>query len=224
MKPATNSPLECTEHDLHDLRREYQRGELLETDISPDPLEQFARWFADAQSAGEMEPNAMTLATADSAGLPSARIVLLKEFDARGFVFFTNYQSRKGGQLKDNPHAALVFFWAKLERQVRIEGRVRRVTQAESDAYFQERPRPSRIGAWASHQSRSIASRHELEHQDTAMIEQFADNPIPRPDFWGGYRLTPRLIEFWQGRPSRLHDRLEYVRQGGKWRIERLQP
>jgi pyridoxamine 5'-phosphate oxidase len=214
----------CAEHDVHELRREYRRGELLESQALADPLEEFALWFADAQKAGEIEPNAMTLATADPRGAPSARIVLLKEFDARGFVFYTNYTSRKGEQLAANPHAALVFFWPKLERQVRIEGRVRRVTPRESDTYFQVRPRLSRIGAWASPQSRVIASREELERRDAEMIKQFGDGPVPRPEVWGGYRLVPRRIEFWQGRPCRLHDRLDYLRQRGKWTIRRLAP
>ncbi len=214
----------CIEHDIHDRRREYRRGELLETEVLSDPVEQFAIWFEHAESAGEIEPNAMTLATADARGAPSARIVLLKEFDARGFVFYTNYTSRKGQQMEANPHAALAFFWPKLERQVRIEGRVRRVTQRESDAYFNERPLMSRIGAWASHQSRVIASRQELEEREARLIERFGQGPVPRPDFWGGYRLVPRRIEFWQGRPGRLHDRLEYLHQRGKWNIRRLAP
>jgi pyridoxamine 5'-phosphate oxidase len=222
--PDMSDKITCVEHDVHDLRREYRRGELLESHALADPVEQFALWFADAKKGAEIEPNAMTLATADQHGVPAARIVLLKEFDAHGFVFYTNYSSRKGEQLAANPYAALVFFWPKLERQVRIEGRVRRVTPRESDAYFQVRPRLSRIGAWASHQSHIIASRQELERRDAEMIQRFGDGPVPRPDFWGGYRLVPRRIEFWQGRPGRLHDRLEYLRQRGKWTIRRLAP
>jgi pyridoxamine 5'-phosphate oxidase len=212
------------EHDIHALRREYQRGHLLESDVLEDPMEQFAAWFEQAQAAGEIEPNAMTLATADQRGIPSARIVLLKEFDPRGFVFYTNYNSRKGRQLAENPHAALIFLWMKLERQVRVEGRVRRVTQRESDDYFQLRPLEARIGAWASDQSRVIDSRQELERRDAEMIERFGQGPVPRPNFWGGYRLIPHRVEFWQGRASRLHDRLEYNRRRGKWTIRRLAP
>jgi len=223
-KTSRNTSTPRAEHELHDLRREYRRGELIESSVLHDPFAQFAAWFSDAQSAAEIEPNAMTLATADARGIPSARIVLLKELDSRGFVFFTNYASRKGEQLKMNPHSALIFFWPKLERQVRIEGRIRPVSRADSDAYFHQRPRLSQIGAWASRQSQPIASRKELARQDADMLKKFADGPIPRPDFWGGYRLAPSLIEFWQGRPSRLHDRLEYRRLKGKWHIRRLQP
>jgi pyridoxamine 5'-phosphate oxidase len=207
-----------------DLRREYTRQALLENDVLPDPIEQFARWFAEATGAEVPEPNAMVLATADASGAPSARVVLLKGFDARGFVFFTNYQSRKGQQLAANPRAALVFFWESLERQVQIEGRVEKVSRAESQAYFHSRPLGSQVGAWVSHQSRVIASREALDQREAELMERYAHGVVPLPDYWGGYRLIPHRIEFWQGRPSRLHDRLEYVRDGEKWTLRRLSP
>jgi pyridoxamine 5'-phosphate oxidase len=207
------------------LRQEYRRGELLESDVSGDPFTQFGRWFGEAQAAGLVEPNAMTVATADSSGTPSARTMLLKGFDHRGFVFFTNYGSRKGVELAENPRAALLFFWQSLERQVRIEGSVEKVSREESEEYFRSRPRLSQIGAWVSEQSGVVSSRTELESRVTEMLARFAIGRVPLPDNWGGYRVKPASIEFWQGRPGRLHDRIVYLRQADdSWKICRLQP
>lgn len=207
-----------------DLRRDYSHATLSEHEVDPDPFRQFAAWFQQAVAAQMPEPNAMSLATVAASGRPSLRIVLLKDFDERGFTFYTNYQSRKGENLLHNPHAALTFHWVELERQVRIEGRVERVAAEESDAYFNIRPVKSRIGAHASAQSRPIASREQLEQQFEQASAEFGEHP-PRPAHWGGYRLVPDWIEFWQGRRSRLHDRIAYVRQpDGSWLRERLQP
>jgi pyridoxamine 5'-phosphate oxidase len=206
------------------IRREYARDFLLESSALPDPIAQFGRWFTDATTAKVPEPNAMLLATADASGAPSARIVLLKGFDADGFVFYTNYNSRKAEDLEQNPRAALVFFWESLERQVRIEGRVTKTSREESEIYFHSRPVDSQIGAWVSHQSRVIGSRQELEYRAVELQKQFAGREVPLPDFWGGYRVIPDRIEFWQGRPSRLHDRLEYVRAREAWKMQRLAP
>ncbi|MEW5987436.1 MAG: pyridoxamine 5'-phosphate oxidase [Chloroflexota bacterium] len=198
---------------------------LLETDVDPDPVVQFGRWFDDTQRAHLPEPTAMTLATATPDGRPSARLVLLKGFDQDGFVFYTNYGSRKGQELGDNPWAALVFWWPELSRQVRIEGRVERVSAAESDAYFQTRPRGNQLGAWASHQSQVISGREGLDERVAELAAQYQGRDIPRPSYWGGYRLHPHQVEFWQGRPNRLHDRLRYRRDDqGQWLIERLSP
>jgi pyridoxamine 5'-phosphate oxidase len=208
-----------------DMRREYLRDKLLEADLLPDPINQFEQWFADAQLAGIVEPNAMTLATATSDGVPSGRIVLLKGFDPNGFTFYTNYTSRKGRELEANPRAALTFHWQPLERQVRIEGTVSRVTREESEAYFRSRPVGSQIGAWVSRQGEVVSSREELDQRAAELSEQFKDKPVPLPEFWGGYRVAPASIEFWQGRPSRLHDRIEYVRDAtGNWTKRRLAP
>jgi pyridoxamine 5'-phosphate oxidase len=207
-----------------DLRIDYGRDQLSESDLAADPIQQFAAWFAEAQAAHVPEANAMTLATADASGSPSARIVLLKDIDDRGFCFFTNYESRKGRELEANPRAALCIYWQPLERQVRIEGTVERVSREMSEAYFRSRPVSAQVGAWASKQSSVIASRQELEHRDAEMTRQFAGKQVPLPDFWGGYRVVPTLVEFWQGRPSRLHDRLRYTRVEGAWKIERLSP
>jgi len=209
---------------LADLRKDYARGSLDETSVDADPIRQFEAWFKQALDARLPEPNTMTLATVDARGYPSARIVLIKGVDERGFVFFTNYESRKGLDLAANPHASLLFYWIELERQVRVEGTVVKTAADESDAYFNSRPLGSRIGAWASDQSRPIESRALLEAREKSFSERFGEHP-PRPPHWGGYRLVPDMIEFWQGRPSRLHDRILYTRvSGGDWRISRLSP
>ncbi|WGY67853.1 pyridoxamine 5'-phosphate oxidase [Burkholderia cepacia] len=211
---------------LADLRINYSRASLDEADVAHDPLAQFDRWFKEALAAKLPEPNTMTLATVGDDGRPSARIVLIKGVDERGFVFFTNYESRKGHDLAVHPQAALLFYWIELERQVRIEGRIEKTSAEESDRYFASRPLGSRIGAWASDQSAVIDSRATLEAREKAISERYGDNP-PRPPHWGGYRLVPDSIEFWQGRPSRLHDRLLYTRDATAspgWTISRLSP
>ncbi|NIE85249.1 MULTISPECIES: pyridoxamine 5'-phosphate oxidase [unclassified Burkholderia] len=211
---------------LADLRINYSRASLDEADVASDPIRQFDKWFKEALDAQLPEPNTMTLATVDADGRPSARIVLIKGVDERGFVFFTNYESRKGREIAHNPHAALLFYWIELERQVRIEGRIEKTSAAESDSYFASRPVGSRIGAWASEQSAVIANREVLEARERDFGARYGENP-PRPPHWGGYRLVPEAIEFWQGRPSRLHDRLRYLRDpagADAWTIERLSP
>ncbi len=210
---------------IADLRQEYTLQGLNEAEADPHPLVQFQHWFNQALEAKLNEPNAMTLATATRSGLPSARVVLLKGLDERGFVFYTNYDSRKGQELTENPHACLVFFWADLERQVRIEGTVAKISGVESDAYFQSRPVGSRLGAWASEQSQVVASRSVLEQRLAELKAQYLDQDIPRPPHWGGFRVTPQCIEFWQGRPNRLHDRLFYqLLNDGTWQRDRLSP
>jgi pyridoxamine 5'-phosphate oxidase len=209
--------------NIQDLRQEYKRGALDEMHADADPFKQFGRWWDEALAADVPEANAMTLATADSSGRPSARTVLLKGFDASGFVFFTNYESRKGEELGANPLAALLFFWRELERQVRIEGGVERVASDESDAYFRSRPLASRVGAWASPQSKMISGRAWLMAKAAEMGLRHGASPA-RPPYWGGYRVIPVSFEFWQGRPSRLHDRLRYTRDGSAWTFVRLAP
>ena len=209
---------------VSDLRQSYEKNVLLESQAASSPFEQFTRWFDEALAAEVPEPNAMTLATVRTDGQPAARIVLLKQVDARGFTFFTNYLSDKGRALAANPRAALLFHWVALERQVRIEGTVEKIDAAESDAYFQSRPLESRLGAWASEQSKEVPDRATLEASEARFAAQYGEQP-PRPPHWGGYRLVPQSIEFWQGRPSRLHDRIVFYRQAdGGWRIARLSP
>lgn len=208
---------------IADIRQEYMRAGLLEKDAAADPFKQFDRWFHDALQAELPLPNAMTLATATPAGRPSARVVLLKGVDAGGFVFYTNYTSRKGHELAANPCAALVFAWAELERQVRVEGSVEKVSEEESDAYFESRPLGSRLGAWASPQSMVLPDNLTLATKVAAIVLRYGKHP-PRPLHWGGYRVIPEAIEFWQGRKNRLHDRLLYTKQASGWKIERLAP
>jgi len=209
---------------LADLRRTYVLGSLNESEVAADPMAQFKRWFDEAVTAKLPEPNAMTLATVGADGQPSARIVLLKGMDDKGFTFFTNYESRKGLDLAANPRAALLFHWVQLERQVRVEGRVEKVEDDESDAYYASRPLGSRLGAWASEQSREVPGRDVLEQRESEYRAKFGENP-PRPAHWGGYRLVPTALEFWQGRPSRLHDRIAYrLDAADGWKIVRLSP
>lgn len=210
---------------IADLRKEYSAQVLLENDIASDPVQQFSLWWNQVIESQVDEANAMTLATASSDGVPSARIVLLKSFDENGFVFFTNYKSFKGLELDENPKACLVFFWKELERQVRILGFVQKLPDMENDAYFLSRPLGSRIGAWTSPQSQVIADRNWLDHHYLEVAEQFKDKEVERPAHWGGYLVKPVVVEFWQGRPSRLHDRIQYsLEENGSWKIERLAP
>lgn len=197
---------------------------LKEADVDPDPIRQFERWFAEALAAQVLEPNAMTLSTASRDGVPSGRIVLLKGVDARGFAFYTDYRSRKSAELAENPLAALTFLWKEIERQVRITGSVSRVSAEESESYFRSRPVGSRIGAWASHQSSVIPNRADLEERVRTVSERFSKSDVPLPSHWGGFRVLPDEIEFWQGRPDRLHDRIRYRREETAWVIERLSP
>lgn len=224
-KRVSSGSISTSGLSIADLRREYSLEGLREEDCDPDPFAQFTVWFQEALAAEVYETNAMTLATASSDGRPSARIVLLKGFDDDGFVFYTNYESRKGRDLAENPYATLLFYWPELTRQVRVEGTVERVSREESDAYFQSRGELSRLGAWASRQSQVIAGREVLDERMSELITEYQGKDIPIPPFWGGYRLTPSSFEFWHGRPSRLHDRLCYTcQEHGAWRITRLSP
>ncbi len=210
---------------LEDLRTEYKKASLLESDVRPNPFDQFKIWFDEALKAGVPEPNAMGAATVGNDGQPTNRIVLLKGLEEEAFVFYTNYESEKGQQLAQNPRIGLNFFWIELERQVRIDGTVSKVDRETSRTYFQSRPRLSQIGAWASKQSSWVKDRAFLEEELARLDEQFKDvDPIPLPDSWGGYAVNPHYIEFWQGRRSRLHDRVAYVKEGGVWTIQRKSP
>lgn len=211
--------------NLNDLREEYAALDFDLSDVDAHPMRQFEQWFKEAMDSKVLEPNAMVLSTINSKGRPAARVVLLKEVNANGFVFFTNYQSRKGQELATQPFAALVFNWLELHRQVRIEGQVEKISPEASTAYFQSRPKGSQIGAWASPQSQSIPDRSVLKTEVQRLENEFENQEqLPRPDHWGGFIVKPELIEFWQGRPSRLHDRIQYQLEGGEWSIERLAP
>ena len=208
---------------LADIRKDYILQSLQEEDVASDPIEQFNKWWDESIKSEIIEANAMTLATANAAGIPSARTVLLKAFSTEGFIFFTNYESQKGEDLAANPNAALLFFWKEMERQVRIEGKVEKISEEESDAYFNSRPLGSRIGAWASPQSKVINDRTVIENNVQKFTEEFGEK-IPRPPHWGGYLLVPLKMEFWQGRSSRLHDRILFTLEDNSWKISRLAP
>jgi pyridoxamine 5'-phosphate oxidase len=210
--------------DIADLRREYMYAGLSRRELHPDPIVQFERWFREATEADLFTPNALSLATVGADGMPSLRTVLLKAFDDKGFVFYTNYGSRKAREIEANPQAAMLFHWLELDRQVKIQGPVSRVSTAESLRYFTSRPRGSQIGAWCSQQSSPVGTRTLLEQAFESMKRKFGEGEIPLPDFWGGYRVAPLHIEFWQGRENRLHDRFEYRREGDGWTIQRLAP
>lgn len=209
---------------INNLRYDFAKQQLDEKDVNADPILQFEKWFKEAIEAKVNEPNAMTLATATKEGKPSARVILLRNFNEEGFVFYTNYTSRKGLEIMENPNAALLFFWPELERQVRIEGVLKKQTLEESDSYFNTRPRGSKLGAWTSAQSKVIASRKLLDEEYEKLSKKYPDEDVPRPSYWGGYILKPTHIEFWQGRPSRLHDRILFTLEKNNWKIERLAP
>ena len=209
---------------INSLRHDFAKQTLDEKDVNTDPVLQFEKWFKEAVDAHVNEPNAMTVSTATKEGKPSARILLLRNFNEDGFVFYTNYTSRKGSEIAENPHGALLFFWPELERQVRIEGILQKQTAAESDLYFNTRPRGSKLGAWTSEQSKIVASREVLDTEYQKLSEKYLGQEIPRPPYWGGFLLKPISIEFWQGRPSRLHDRILYTLENKNWKIERLAP
>lgn len=219
----TNRTKKTTDY-IYALRSEYESTRLDKATASRNPFEQFEIWLAEAIAAEVDEPNAMVLSTATAQGKPSGRVVLLRGFDRKGFVFYTNYDSHKAEEIAENPRASLVFFWSKLQRQIRIEGEVSRASRRLSEAYFETRPRESQIGAWASAQSRAIRNRGELEKQIAEIEKRFAGKEVPCPDFWGGFVVKPNLFEFWQGGKSRLHDRLRYIKTKSAWKIERLCP
>jgi len=209
---------------IHKLRQEYKKAELRENKINPDALKQFQLWFNEALEGQLIEPAAMTLATSDTGGFPSARIVLLKKVDEHGFTFFTNYESRKAHEIEKNPQVSLLFFWPQLERQVRVMGRASKISFSESEKYFHSRPFESQLGALASPQSEEIENRETLDNKLADLRSLYKDKSVPMPIYWGGYLVKPEKIEFWQGRPNRLHDRILYTRNGHDWRITRLAP
>jgi pyridoxamine 5'-phosphate oxidase len=215
----SNSP-----KNIADIRKDYSRQELAESSVAGNPLEQFNLWLNEALNALLPEPTAMVVATVDASGKPSSRVVLLKGIEGDGFIFYTNYLSRKGDQIAENQHACINFFWAELERQVRVEGLITKVPAAISDAYFSSRPRASQLGAWVSPQSKTIESREILEKRVEEFTARFESKEVPRPEHWGGYKLSPESVEFWQGRPSRLHDRILYTLENNQWKINRLAP
>lgn len=209
---------------IADIRTDYLMASFSEQDAAIEPFSQFSRWWNDAINSKIEDVNAMTLATVSAKGIPSARIVLLKDYNEKGFVFFTNYQSDKGKEIAQNPHVCLVFFWKELQRQVRIEGIAEKISEVESDEYFNSRPLESKIGAWASHQSSVIPYRQIIDENVKRYTEVFKDEDVPRPDYWGGFCVKPNLVEYWQGRQSRLHDRIQYTLDNGIWKLERLSP
>lgn len=206
------------------LRREWSSRKLDESNVNKNPVGQFSEWMQEAIDAELLDPNAMTLATADKNGVPSARIVLLKSIDKKGLIFFTNYESSKGKDLLENPKASVVFFWKELERQVRVAGTVEKISKKESEKYFKSRPYESQISAWASNQSSEVRSRNVLEEKFAQFKKKYPEKKVPLPDFWGGFRIIPERFEFWQGRPNRLHDRITYLKEKDKWEIVRLAP